>query len=48
MVGTEAGVEAESMADDKDGGCDDNNVGGGEAADEVFFEVVWTASEPER
>lgn len=49
MAGTEAVVEA-----DNDSGCDDDDddndddASGGEAADAVCLDVVWTASKPER
>lgn len=58
MAGTEAGVEAVVNVDDNDSGCDDeddddgddndDDASGGEAADAVCLDVVWTASKPER
>lgn len=53
MAGTEAVVEAVVNVDDDDTGCeddddDDDDASGGEAADAVSLDVVWTASKPER
>lgn len=57
MAGAEAGVEAGVNVDDNDSGCDDedddgddndDDASGGEAADAVCLDVVWTASRPER
>lgn len=60
MAGTEAGVEAVVNVDDNDRDCDDDedddgndnddddDASGGEAADAVCLDVVWTASKPER
>lgn len=56
MAGTEAVVEAVVNVDDNDSGCDDeddddddddSDASGGEAADAVCLDVVWTASKPE-
>lgn len=55
MAGTEAVVEAVVNVDNNDSGCDDedddddddNDASGGEAADAVCLDVVWTASKPE-
>lgn len=51
MAGTGAAVNV----DDDGGGCDgnddddnDDDASGGEAADAVCLDVVWTASKPER
>lgn len=59
MAGTEAGVEAAVNVDNNDSGCDDeddddgndnddDDASGGEAADAVCLDVVWTESKPER
>lgn len=56
MAGTEAVVEAVVTVDDNDSGCDDedgddnddDDASGGEVADAVCLDVVWTASKPER
>ncbi len=56
MAGTGAGVEAAVNVDDNDSGGDDeddddnddDDASGGEAADAVCLDVVWTASKPER
>lgn len=46
-------MEAVVNVDDDDTGCeddddDDDDASGGEAADAVSLDVVWTASKPER
>lgn len=52
-TGTEAGLEAVENVGDSDSDCDDednngiDDVTGGEAADAVCLDVVWTASKPE-
>lgn len=52
MAGTEAWVEAVVNVDEDDEDDDDDNddddASGGEAADAVCLDVVWTASKPER
>lgn len=50
MAGTEAGAEAVVNVGDNDSGCDDeddDDASGGEAADALCLDVVWTASKPE-